>query len=496
LDREIQGKCTKIVKKHLAGWRDRGITNAAVVVLDNRTNSLRALVGSYDFFDQENSGQVNGAVCPRSPGSALKPLLYAYALDQGLITPSAILQDVPVNFAGYVAENYDGKYHGVVTVKEALTRSLNVPAVLLLADVGVWDFISFLRDGGISTLDPKKTDYGLSVILGGCDVKLMELANFYSTLANSGRFRPVRYCRDEAVSEGKEILSHGASYIISELLTEVVRPDIPAYWEYSLNRPKVAWKTGTSYGHRDAWSIGYTRGFTVGVWAGNFDGRSARELVGAEVAGPILFDTFDAISGKDDWRWFAPPYSVASRKVCATSGMVPNQDCVHTVEELYLRNVSPVNQCNIHRAFYVDDQTGYRLCKSDLGERSYHRRVFEIWPPEVATWMERNGYPLDWIPPLLPASQNLMAGSGPVIRSPEASCEYRLRRGISPEYQRILLDASAENSVNKIFWFLDGKLVWSGPPEEKTFIHPETGEHNLVCEDDHGRSTSMRLVIR
>jgi penicillin-binding protein 1C len=496
LDREIQGKCAQIVKKHLAEWRSRGITNAAVVVLDNKTNSLRALVGSYDFFDQDNSGQVNGAICPRSPGSALKPLLYAHAIEKGLITPSAILQDVPVNFAGYVAENYDGKYHGVVTVKEALTRSLNVPAVLLLADVGVWDFISFLKDGGISTLNPKKTDYGLSVILGGCDIKLIELANLYSALANSGRFRPIRYSRDEPVSDGKQILSEGASYIISELLTEVVRPDLPAYWEYSLNRPKVAWKTGTSYGHRDAWSIGYTRGFTVGVWAGNFDGRSARELVGAEVAGPILFDVFDAISDKDDWRWFAPPYSVGTRKVCAASGMTPNQDCPHMVEELFLRGVSPTTQCRVHRAFYVDQETDYRLSKSDLEGHSYERKIFEIWPPEVATWMERNGYPLQKIPPLLPASQTMMAGTGPVIRSPDATCEYELRRGVSPEYQKILLDASVENSVNKIFWFLDGKLVWSGPPEEKTFVRPQVGEHTLVCEDDHGRSTSMKLVIR
>jgi penicillin-binding protein 1C len=496
LDREIQGKCREILRKHLAKWRNQGITNGAVVVLDNRTNSLRTLMGSYDFFDHPNSGQVNGAISPRSPGSTLKPLLYALAMDKGLISPAAILYDVPVSYSGYIAENYDGKYHGVVTVKEALTGSLNVPAVLLLAEIGVWDFISFLQEGGIQTIDPQNTDYGLSFILGGCEVKLMELVNLYSTLANSGRFRQVKYCQDDPMQEGRQILSPGAAYIISELLTEVVRPDLPTYWEYSLNRPKVAWKTGTSYGHRDAWSIGYTRGFTVGVWAGNFDGRSARELVGSQVAGPILFDIIDAILSQDDWKWLASPHSVASRKVCVKSGMIPNQDCPHTTEELYLPGISPSAQCQIHRAFYIDDETGCRLCKSDLGERSYQRKVFEIWPPEVAIWMERNGYPLDQIPTLLPVSQRIMAGQGPVIRSPDASCEYRLRRGASPEDQKILLDASVENSVNEIFWFLDGKLIWSGDPEEKTFVYPEVGEHALVCQDDHGRSTSMKLVIR
>lgn len=496
LDRETQRKCTDILKKQLAGWRSRGISNAAVVVLDNQTNSLCALVGSYDFFDQDNSGQVNGAVSPRSPGSALKPLLYAYAIEKGLITPAAILHDVPVNYAGYVAENYDGKYHGTVTVKDALTRSLNVPAVLLLAKVGVWDFITFLREGGVSSINPKKTDYGLSFILGGCDVTLTELANLYSTLANSGKFRPIRYCRDEPLQEGKRVLSDGASYIISELLTEVVRPDLPAFWEYSLDRPTIAWKTGTSYGHRDAWSVGYTKRYTVGVWAGNFDGQGARELVGAQVAGPILFDVLNAVSRAEDWRWFSAPYTVGTRRVCGRSGMFPNSDCPHTVEELFLRGISPNEECKIHRAFYVDDQTGFRLCKSDLTERAYQRKVYEIWPAEVATWMERNGYPLDRVPALMPVSQRIMAGDGPLIRSPETTCEYQLRRGISPDDQKILLDASVENSVNLIFWFLDGKLIWSGPPQEKTFIYPETGEHTLVCQDDHGRSTSVKLVIR
>ncbi|MGB2770384.1 MAG: penicillin-binding protein 1C [Candidatus Zixiibacteriota bacterium] len=496
LDREIQGKCEDILREHLSKWGNRGITNGAVVVLENKTNSLRALVGSYDFFDDANSGQVNGATSPRSPGSTLKPLLYAYGIDRGLITPSAMLYDVPVNYAGYVAENYDGKYHGVVTVREALVRSLNVPAALLLAEVGVWDFISFLRQGGISTIEPKKTSYGLSLILGGCEVRLVELANFYSTLANGGRFRQIRYLANQPVEEGREILSEGASYIVTELLTEVVRPDLPAYWEFSLHRPKVAWKTGTSYGHRDAWSIGYTRGFTVGVWTGNFNGQDARELVGAQVAAPILFDLLNAISGKEECKWFTQPYSVSAREVCATSGMVPNENCQHKVAEFYLPGISPSGRCNIHQALYIDDETGYRLCMSDLGARPHQRKVFEIWPPEVATWMQRNGYPLDEVPPLLPVSQRIMTGKGPIIRSPDATCEYRLRRGVSHEYQKILLDASVDNSVNKIFWFLDGELIWSGEPEEKAFIFPETGEHLLVCQDDCGRSTSVKLIIR
>jgi penicillin-binding protein 1C len=426
----------------------------------------------------------------------LKPLLYAYGIDRGIVTPSAMLYDVPVNYAGYVAENYDGQYHGVVSVREALVKSLNVPATHLLAKVGVRDFITFLQDGGISTIDPRQTSYGLSLILGGCEVKLIELANFYSTLANGGNFREVRYLEEQPLENGREILSPGASYIVTELLAEVVRPDLPAYWEFSLHRPKVAWKTGTSYGHRDAWSIGYTSGFTVGVWAGNFNGQDARELVGAQVAGPILFDLLNAISGKEECQWFTRPHSVSAREVCAVSGMLPNENCLHRVVELYLPGISPGGECSIHQAFYVDQETGYRLSRSDLENRPHQIKVFEVWPPEVATWMQRNGYPLDEVPPLMPASRKIMAGQGPIIRSPDAACEYRLRQGVDHEYQKILLDASVDNSVNKIFWFLDGELIWSGHPEEKAFILPEIGEHLLVCQDDCGRSTSVKLVVR
>lgn len=496
LDLSIQTKCHKVLRRHLKKWRSMGITNGALVVIDNRNQAVRALIGSYDFFDELHSGQVNGALALRSPGSTLKPFLYAIGMDKGLITSSTVLYDVPVSYAGYTPENYDGKYHGVVTVKEALIHSLNVPAVNLLAKIGVGEFVSFLKRSGFSTLNSEDTDYGLSMILGGCGVRLIELTNLFSMLANGGIFRPLRYCEDEAMQEGERVLSSGAAYIITELLSQVVRPDLPLYWEFSLDRPKVAWKTGTSYGHRDAWSVGYTKDFTVGVWVGNFDGRGVPELTGSKVAGPILFDILNAITNKERVEWFDRPVSVSTRKVCARSGMIPNPDCPAVIEELYLPGVSPINQCDIHRVFYIDSLTGYRLCRSDLSERNYKRVVFEIWPSEVATWLERNGYPLDKIPPLLPESQKVMAGEGPIIRSPDPECEYHIRQGVPLEYQKILLDVSVANSVDKIFWFLDGNLIWSGPPWKKTFIYPERGKHDLVCQDDHGRSTAIKLLVR
>jgi len=496
LNSAIHGKCRIILREHLKKWYDSGITNGAVVVLDNKDNSILALIGSYDFFDKAHSGQVNGATSSRSPGSTLKPFLYAIGIDKGLMTQSSIMYDIPISYAGYTPENYDSKYYGVISVKQALTKSMNIPAVNLLSRIGIGNFVSFLQKGGISTIDYDNLDYGLSIILGGCEVKLAELTNLYAILANEGRFRRVRYCKDDPIIQGNSILSPGAAYIITELLSKVKRPDLPTYWKFSMDRPKIAWKTGTSYGHRDAWSIGYTRGFTVGVWVGNFGGQGTPELVGAQVAGPILFDILNAISGKEERKWFKRPNSVGTRVVCATSGMLPGRDCPHKIEEMYIKGVSSVDKCNIHKTFYVDKRTGYRICKSNLSSSLYERKIFEVWPAEVATWMERNGYALDKVPPLMPSSHGVMSGKGPVVRSPDRECKYYVRKGINSEYQKILLDASVDNSVRKIFWFLDNKLIWSGSPEEKVFIYPEIGEHILVCQDDHARATSMKLVIR
>jgi len=258
LDWNLQTKCQAILQKYLKKWRDIGITNAALVVIDNETHSMSALIGSYDFFDELHSGQVNGALAPRSPGSTLKPILYAIGMDQGIITPASILYDVPVSRGGYTPENYDGKCQGIVTVREALTKSLNVPAVELLGEIGVGNFISFLQQGGITTIKPKKRDYGLSMILGGCEVNLVELTSLYSAIANDGVYRPLRYCQDEYLHEGKRILSDGAAYIMSELLAEVVRPDLPVQrnpWHRHLSRHYRATGLGTVR-HRSSAGLG------------------------------------------------------------------------------------------------------------------------------------------------------------------------------------------------------------------------------------------------
>lgn len=514
IDRDLQILTRNILQKHLNILRKKGISNGAVVLMDTKTRNVLAMVASADFFDEKSSGQVNGAMAPRSPGSALKPFVYALAIDRGIVSVESIMSDVPVDYSGYRPENYDEKFRGAVTMKEALIHSLNVPAVNLSAKLGEDGVYEFLKEAGISTLTKPEEHYGLSLILGGCEVTLLDITNLYAGLANMGNFGPYELILESSnisskISRFREpvpphqdknisrrLLREGTAYIITEILSEVERPDLPSCWESAVNLPKVAWKTGTSYGHKDAWSIGYSPKYTIGVWVGNFDGTGSPAIVGAETAGPILFDIFNALAGLENTPWYIKPSEVEEREVCSLSGMPLSQYCRHSKRELYIPGVSPNQQCTFHRAIAIDKETGTRLCPHCRIGRSYETKIFIVWPPEIATWLERNGISVDKLPPHYPECSQIVSGDGPIIHSPSADSEYIIRKNVDIEYQKILLEASVSNDSRNIFWFLDSKLIFNGSPTEKVFITPTPGKHKLACMDDEGRVTEMILKIK
>jgi penicillin-binding protein 1C len=284
--------------------------------------------------------------------------------------------------------------------------------------------------------------------------------------------------------------------MITEMLAKLTRPDLPHSWESSLHLPKVAWKTGTSYGHKDAWSVGYSPRYTVGVWVGNFDGTASPALVGAEAAAPLLFNLFNALTQSLEKRWYTKPDSVRERDVCALSGMIPTPHCPSVKAEFYIPGKSPHLECNIHQQFTVDKETGARLCSRCRVGREYETKVFEVWSPSIATWMERNGLSVDKIPEHHRGCPELSAGGGPVIHSPSENTEYVIRDGVALDHQKILLEASVSNSIRKIYWFLDSELLFEGRPTDRFFLTPVRGEHTLTCMDEEGRSTQMSMTIR
>ena len=509
IDFRFQDAAEQILSQRLRPLQDQGVSTGAVVILDTKSREVLALVGSHDFFDKESDGQVNGTIALRSPGSTLKPFIYALAIDKGLITPQTLLYDVPVDYVGYTPENYDGKFTGYVIARDALARSLNVPAVNIYAKMEKNQLFEFLKYAGISTLN-NSDDYGLSLVLGGCGINLLELTTLYAGLANMGEFAPYSFLYDtEKINTKSRKLTNTTSsdfsaqrllrpetcWIVTDMLTTLKRPDFPRTFDLTGTMPKVAWKTGTSYGHRDAWSIGYSPELTIGVWLGNFNGTGAPILSGAEAAAPILFALFTALSGNKKYQWFNKPTTLRTRLVCALTGQPTSLHCPTSITDVYIPGISSARECQIHKTIQIDVDTGERLCSSCRPGRNYRQEKIAVFPAEVATWLNANGYALPNLPDHNQDCTRLLAGTKPIILSPSQDTVYHIRPYIPLEYQKIRLAASVSGDTQDIFWFLNGELVFNGKAVDSTFLTPVIGNHELTCIDGAGRSTTLPLNI-
>lgn len=288
IDSTLQQYAENVLKETVTNLQGRGISNGAIVIIENQTGKVRALVGSADFFSKENSGQVNGALALRSPGSALKPFTYALGLGSGLYSTESIIEDEPARYAEYMPKNYDEKFRGPVTLREALVQSLNIPAVEVLESVGHVKLYDLLKEAGLTTLKKDPDAYGLSLTLGSPEVKLLELANAYASLARLGVYKPYQLLESEDGAP-RRVISEGAAYLVTDILSDDTRLQGIGLYRNEKISPRVAFKTGTSFGQRDAWTFAYNPDYTVAVWLGNFSSRSSKMLVGIEVATPVAF---------------------------------------------------------------------------------------------------------------------------------------------------------------------------------------------------------------
>jgi len=512
IDAKVQDTAARLLSEYLVDAARKpslrgshSTSTGAIIVMDTQNRHILAMVGSHDFFDRKALGQINGTLAPRSPGSALKPFVYALAMEEGLITPETLLFDVPVTYADYTPVNYDGKYNGYVTARQALARSLNVPAVNLNARLKNRTLHAFLKQAGISTLAPAQK-YGLSMVLGGCEVNLLELTTLYAGLANMGEFGPYQLTKPhqpKTENHSKRLLRQETSFIITEMLTNSQLPTNtvknPEAFERTMNLPKIAWKTGTSYGHRDAWCIGYSPTFTIGVWLGNFDGKGTPMLSGTDAATPILFALFTALTGQDTHHWFTKPEQLKTRQVCALSGAPVSPHCPTHKEDVYIPGVSSVAVCAIHKPIYVDESTGYSLCShcwgNNDGSTGPSKKIFEEWPADAATWLAENGFAVSVLPAHNPLCTGTISGNAPIILSPAEDTTYYIREGVSLENQKIRLTASASSRTQDLFWFLDGELIFQGNAGEQYWLTPTRGKHVLTCVDAEGRSATRPLHI-
>jgi len=489
-----QRKIEKLVKDYSRTLNLKNIRNAAVIVLDNSTHRVISYVGSADFKDTTDGGQVNGAAAIRQPGSTLKPLLYGLCIDEGLLTPKMVITDVGVNYEGYAPENYDRKFNGYVTMEYALEHSLNIPAVKSLNALGKDKLVRKLASCDFQQIKKDQKKLGLSMILGGCGATLEEMTGLYSIFANEGKYTAPKYV-EEAESQGlaRTILSPEATFMINETLSKVNRPDFPLTWESTMHLPKIAWKTGTSYGRRDAWSIGYNKRFTVGIWVGNFSGAGVQELSGANTATPLLFQVFNTIDYDDDQPWFSPPKDCEVRTVCSETGLPPTDHCTNLVTDYFVPLISPSRKCDNMQEIFVSPDEKISYCRSCLPENGYKKKLYKIITPEMKEYFEEKRIAYQSIPPHNPDCEKVFRDGAPLVVSPSNGSEYLINR---KDPEPLQLKCRVSNDVGKVYWYINNKFYKAGEAGSKQFFVPEEGPVKISCTDDKGRNRNIWIRVR
>jgi penicillin-binding protein 1C len=496
LQPRLQSLLERQIQQYIVQNRPRGIKNAVAMLVDTRDQSVVALVGSADYHNEAIAGQVNGTLAKRSPGSTLKPFIYALAFDQGVIHPQSILKDAPTAFGPFQPENFDGRFVGPISAHDALIRSRNIPAVYVASKLRNPNLYAFLKTAGISRLQSEQ-HYGLALVLGGGEVTMEELATLYTMLANQGTLRPLHTLTDAPPGDSMQMLSPEASFMALNILRDNPRPDGVTMARGS--RWDVAWKTGTSWGFRDAWTAGVVGPYALVVWVGNFDGSSNPAFVGIETAAPLFFRIADALPitlPQERQPLRLPPRSLKKVAVCAASGDLPNAWCPQTVETWFIPGKSPIRVSTLHRPVIVDNRTGRAACPP-YDPATTHTEIAEFWPSDMMRLFREAGMPRRAPPTASCPGAGIPDTDAdvPHITSPLLSVAYTLR--LSRPQETLALQATAGADAKSLYWFADKNYLGNVPSTGGGLPwRPETaGWHSLTVVDDKGRSATRDVRV-
>lgn len=507
LDASLQREVETLVRDAAGRLRSYDATAAAVLVVDNSNGDVLAYVGAPDFFSAAALGQNDGVLALRQPGSALKPFVYALALERGM-TPASLLPDIELHFPSgegdYSPRNYDGRFHGPVRMREALASSLNVPAVYLADRLGVPAVLEYLRRLGFASLSREADHYGAALALGDGEVRLDELTSAYATLANGGARKPLRFVlgmRDAGgmhtalpPARGERIVTQEAA----EQITHILADDLARAASFGRGSAlafsfPVAAKTGTSKGFRDNWAVGYTRERTVAVWVGNFDGRPMRGSSGITGAGPLFHAAMQAAM-----RGLVPEPlfdsdAYARREICPLSGSLASADCPHHALERFTPSAAPTATCTMHVRLRVDPSNGLRADPACPGSVS---RVYESYPQQLMSWATSAGRPIapaQWSPRCRP-TQASETGLAPGVAYPPDGSKFFIDPSLSPEQQQIVFVGRAASDAGLRF-VLNGRVV-PGAAARRVAWPLTRGSFVLRVEDGAGRvSESVRFDV-
>ncbi|MFO7732038.1 MAG: penicillin-binding protein 1C, partial [Candidatus Aminicenantes bacterium] len=495
LKSDLQRAVTRAVEDQGQRLMSRGIRNLAAVVIDNRAAAVVAYVGNVGLDRKGDLGQsVDILQSPRSTGSILKPFLYAAMLQEGGLTPLTLVADTPVRYEGFSPENFDRRFRGAVPARAALAWSLNVPAVRELREFGIPRFQNLLRRWGMTTLDRPPDDYGLTLVLGGAEGRLIEVASLYAKMAQlaleaEGGGREIRVLRDEADRPSRmKDLGEGAAFLTLDALAAVNRPDEEGFWRNFSSSQWAAWKTGTSFGLKDAWAVGVTPNYTVGVWAGNADGEGAAELTGLAAAAPVFFDLLNLLDAGG--RVERPPLGLKPIRVCRDSGFLATDLCPSRT--IWVPVESRFDKmCAFHRNVHLDDTGLFRV---DSRCESVDRMRAQPWfvLPPAQEYYYRVDHPE--YKPLPPLRADCAGGAGLetgasvmslIYPHPELSVYVPVELDGRPG--EVVFEAVHRKPGEVVHWHIDDRYVASTRRFHQIAVNPDPGGHVLVLVDGEGR---------
>ncbi len=511
IDKSLQERLTQLVNYHHEKLKGNRVFNAAAIIVEVKTGRTLAYVGN-TASGPEHDDAVDIVTARRSTGSILKPILFAALLDEGKLLPTTLQPDVPTLINGFAPQNFTKEYDGAVPANQALTRSLNIPAVHQLRDYRYEKFYELLKNTGITTLNQPADHYGLSMILGGAEASLWEVTGVYASMARtlhnffevpgSNRYSkndfhaPVYRQQDSLVQRNQEAsswLSAAAIYLTFDVLQEVYRPGEQTGWRMFQSSKKIAWKTGTSHGLRDAWAVGVNGDYAVGVWAGNADGEGRPGLTGTESAAPLMFDIFGQLSGN---TWFqVPGNELYEIEICSSSGMRATELCEIRTKQFVTQSGLQSGVCRYHQLIHLSQDRKYRVHASCEQVSNMITESRFILPPVQEYYYKAKNISYKTLPPMRSDCANPTSVASMDILYPRPNARVFVPRLLDGQQGSVVFEATHRQATASVYWHMDGNYMATTKGVHRVAVSPGNGKHRLTLVDESGNIVEQVFSI-
>ena len=508
IDISLQNRVNQIANQYYNQYKQNEVHNLAILVIDIQNRNIISYVGN-SATDKEHDKDVDVIGAPRSTGSILKPLLFASMLDDGEILPNTLVADIPTQISGYTPENFNLTFDGAVPAQRALSRSLNIPAVLMLQEHGVNNFYELLQKFKLKNINKHPDHYGLSLILGGAESNLWDLCRTYANLSSTvnyfnksnGKYRTQEFAElnyDKSFTQDfgenssqKTILGAGSIYLTYNAMKEVNRPEGDEAWKFYDSSIELAWKTGTSFGNRDAWAIGTNSRYVVGVWVGNANGEGRPQLTGVESAAPILFDVFNLLPRK---KWFQTPLNdLEYAEVCTKSGHLAQDDCPKT-KQLINRKGLKTSICSYHKLVHLDATQQFRVNSSCENVDTIVNKKWFVLPPVMEYYYKSLHIDYQPLPPFRADCLQTQQSNMDFIY-PKTNSKIYLTKNFSGKIQPVIIKVAHSNKEAKLYWYVDNVYKGTTQTFHEMQVEASTGFHYVTVTDEFGNEIRRKIEI-